>query len=146
MTRKTPDTSRTSPESGRTSRRLPRLLTNLAALALLALAVHTVAQNGLRGDTDAAREAWTLIEDGALVIDVRSPEEYASGSLEGAVHIPHSNIEVLKQVIGEDRSRPVVMFCGSGRRVGMAIEALEADGYSGLHNASGLDALEATRP
>lgn len=125
---------------------LPQRLLRLAAFALLAFAIVTVAQNALRGDPDAAREAWTLIEEGALVIDVRSPEEYASGHLEGALHIPWDQTDALAEAIGEDRSRSVVMYCGSGKRVGRAIEALEARGYDALFNASGLDALEATQP
>ncbi len=118
----------------------------LAAFSLLALAIVTVAQNALRGDPDAAREAWTLIEDGALVIDVRSPEEFAAGHLEGALHIPWDQTDALAEAIGDDPSRPVVMYCGSGKRVGRAIDALEARGYEALFNATGLDALEATRP
>lgn len=104
------------------------------------------AQKSLRGDPEAAREAWQLIEDGALVIDVRSAEEVASGALDGALHIPYDDTDALKKAIGDDRSRSVVMYCGSGRRVGIAIDALEADGYTGLFNGTGLDALEATRP
>ncbi|MEE4175752.1 MAG: rhodanese-like domain-containing protein [Xanthomonadales bacterium] len=115
-------------------------------VALLWLGSAVQAQDGLRGDPEAAAEAWRLIEDGALVIDVRSAEEYAAGALEGAMHVPHDDTEALKQAIGEERSRPVVMYCGSGRRVGIAIDTLEADGYDGLHNATGLDALEATQP
>ncbi len=124
----------------------PQRLMRLAAFSLLALAIVTVAQNALRGDPDAAREAWTLIEDGALVIDVRSPEEFAAGHLEGALHIPWDQTDALAEAIGDDPSRPVVMYCGSGKRVGRAIDALEARGYDALFNATGLDALEATRP
>jgi rhodanese-related sulfurtransferase len=50
------------------------------------------------------------------------------------------------EAIGEDRDRKVVMYCGSGKRVGRAISALEEEGYTGLFNATGLDALQATRP
>lgn len=146
MTEKTSKTPETRPEPAKGRRRITRLLTNLMTIALLALAIVTVAQTALRGDTEAAQQAWTMIEDGALVIDVRSPGEYASGHLEGALNIPYDQTEALMEAIGEDRSRPVVMYCGSGRRVGVAIEALEARGYDTLFNASGLDALEATRP
>ena len=144
MTQTTPPSPNTPSEQPRSG--LPQRLFRLAAYALLAFAIVTFAQNALRGDPDAAREAWTLIEDGALVIDVRSPEEYASGHLEGALHIPWDQTDALAEAIGEDRSRSVVMYCGSGKRVGRAIEALEARGYDALFNASGLDALEATRP
>jgi phage shock protein E len=145
MTQTTPNAAPQSPDDTPRSG-LSQQLLRYAAFALLALAVVALAQNALRGDPDAAREAWTLIEDGALVIDVRSPEEFAAGHLEGALHIPWDQTDALAEAIGEDRSRSVVMYCGSGKRVGRAIDALEARGYDALFNATGLDALEATRP
>ncbi len=118
---------------------------NLLLLAAVLFALHAWAQ-GLRGDADQAREGWRLIDEGALVIDVRSTEEYQSGHLEGALHIPWDQTDALMEAIGEDRDRKVVMYCGSGKRVGRAISALEDEGYTGLFNATGLDALQATRP
>jgi phage shock protein E len=100
----------------------------------------------LRGDAEAAREGWKLLEEGALLIDVRSAGEFAGGSIEGALNIPHSETDRLLEAIGADKNRPVVMFCGSGRRVDRAIGQLEALGYSALFNATGFDALKATKP
>jgi phage shock protein E len=119
---------------------------NLLLFAALIFALHAWAQSGLRGDAEKAQEGWRLIEAGALVIDVRSTEEYASGHLEGALHIPWDQTDALMEAIGADRDRKVVMYCGSGKRVGRAITALEAEGYTGLYNATGLDALQATAP
>lgn len=113
---------------------------------LLCLAALAQADSDLRGDPEAARAGWAAIEDGALVIDVRSPAEYDSGHLPGAVNIPHDDVDALKEALGEDRDRSAVLYCGSGRRAGFAIEQLKAAGYRKLVNASGLDALEATRP
>lgn len=98
------------------------------------------------GDTGKASQGWALIEDGALLIDVRSVSEFESGHIEGSLNILHSDIEGLSAAIGEDKSRSVVLYCRSGRRVGRAMDALEAMGYTGLFNATGYTALEATRP
>ena len=100
----------------------------------------------LRGNAEAASEAWVLIEQGALLIDVRSAEEYDRGHIEGAINIPHSDTEALLSAIGDDTARKVVLYCGSGGRAGRAITAIEASGYTGLFNATGLDALQATQP
>lgn len=122
----------------------------LTLLTALLLALTFVAAQAdepkLYGDPEKAREAWTLIEDGALVIDVRSDEEVAEGTLEGALHIPHTQIEDMIAAIGEDRTRTVVLYCRSGGRAGRALDALEAEGYESVFNATGYDALVATRP
>lgn len=97
-------------------------------------------------DRDQARTGWEMIEQGALLIDVRSEAEFIDGHLEGAVHIPYQNTDDLLQAIGNDKHRPVVMYCGSGRRVGLAIEALNRRGYDNIHNATGLQALLDTAP
>jgi phage shock protein E len=86
------------------------------------------------------------IEDGALVIDVRSEEEFQEGYLPGAVNVAHHDTDALIELIGPDSDRVVVLYCGSGRRAENAKLALEAAGYSEVHNASGLDALLATQP
>ena len=113
---------------------------------VLVCAVVWAQSQGLRGDPEKAKQGWELIEQGALVIDVRTTEEYEAGHLEGALHIPWEQTDELMAAIGEDKQRKVVMYCGSGGRVGRAIEALEAEGYEGLFNATGYDALEATKP
>jgi phage shock protein E len=100
----------------------------------------------VNGDVVAAAEAWKLIQEGALLVDVRSAEEFARGSIEGAINIPHTEIEALARLIGADKQRPVVFFCRSGRRVGVAQAALGALGYDSIYNATGYEALVATRP
>lgn len=113
------------------------LVTLAACLPLLAAA---------QLDRGQAREGWKMIEEGALVIDVRSESEYLDGHLDEAIHIPYQNTDDLVYYIGENKDRPVVMYCGSGRRVGLAIDALERLGYTKLHNATGIEALLATEP
>lgn len=119
-----------------------RLAIFLVFTALVATAPPALAQL----DRDQARAAWELLEEGALLIDVRSEAEFLDGHLEGALHIPYQNTDDLIQAIGSDKDRAVVMYCASGRRVGLAIDALERHGYTNLHNATGLEAMLATEP
>ena len=100
----------------------------------------------LKGDVVAAAEGWALIKQGALLIDVRSADEYEGGHIEGSLNIPHSEIATLAEAIGPEKNRAVVFYCRSGGRAGRAQEALEDLGYTGIFNASGYDALVATRP
>ena len=119
------------------------LLTALLALVLLPLGALAAE---VRGDVEAAAEGWERIEAGALILDVRSIEEYEGGHLDGAINIAHTDTQALASTIGEDKDRPVVLYCGSGRRAEAARDALAEQGYTNVFNASGLDALEATRP
>lgn len=123
-----------------------RTIGRLAILLMIALFSAAATPALAQADRDQARAAWELLEDGALLIDVRSEAEYLDGHLEDALHIPYQNTDDLIQAIGDDKDRAVVMYCGSGRRVGLAIEALQQRGYTNLHNATGLEAMQATRP
>jgi phage shock protein E len=117
----------------------------ISIILVAVLGMATVAQ-AVKGDTEAAAAAWPLINEGALVIDVRSEEEFDEGHLDGAVNIPHTEIQRAAESIGSDLDRPVVFYCGSGRRAGLVIYELSNMGYKNLHNATGLEALEATSP
>jgi len=98
------------------------------------------------GDREAAKQAWPMIENGALLIDVRSEEEFAEGHLEAAVNIQWDNTKALLAAIGDDTQRPVVLYCRSGHRAGKSKAELEAEGYLDIFNATGLEALKATKP
>ena len=97
------------------------------------------------GDRDAARKAWPMIDNGALLIDVRSKEEFDAGHLEGALRIDWEQTDALAAAIGDDKDRQVVFYCRSGNRAGKAIIELEKRGYTNIFNATGLEALNDTR-
>jgi phage shock protein E len=98
------------------------------------------------GDIAAATQAWGMISDGVLVIDVRSAEEYSEGHIDGSINIPHTQIDRIAELIGDDLARPVVVYCRSGNRSGQAESALQKLGYTGVFNGTGLEALQATQP
>jgi phage shock protein E len=94
-------------------------------------------------DPQAAR---TLIARGAVVLDVRTADEYAGGHLPSAVNLP---VQELGQRIGDvdrlvagDKTRPIVVYCARGARAAKAKQALEAAGYSSVTNGGGLDDLQ----
>lgn len=70
-----------------------------------------------------------------LLLDVRTPEEFASGHIAGAVNIP---LQELPQRLGEvPQDRTVVLYCRSGNRSAQAASILESAGYSGLYDIAG---------
>jgi rhodanese-related sulfurtransferase len=91
-----------------------------------------VAQNQLRGVSGAL----TLEEiDGEVLVDVRTPEEYARGTLPGAVNIP---VDDLRRRLGElDSSKPTVVFCQVGLRGYIAQRILRQHGFDNVRNLKG---------
>ena len=109
-----------------------------AALLLLS----ACAQQPVDTSARKAQEGWARVQQGALLIDVRSESEFEGGAIPGAINIPYDETDALADAIGPERDRAVVMYCGSGRRVDAAIEALEQRGYRNLYNATGYEALQ----
>ena len=88
-------------------------------------------------------ESKMSMENNAVLLDVRTPEEHKSGYLEGAVLLPLAELESKISSKVADKNTPVYIYCRSGRRAGTAIETLKAMGYTDLHNLGGLkDARE----
>ena len=76
-------------------------------------------------------------------IDVRTPAEYAEGHVPGAINIPHDEIAAEIGSLDLVKSQSIYLYCGSGRRAGIAKESLEVQGYSQVKNLGGLqDALK----
>lgn len=93
----------------------------------------------LRGGADAPSvdplEARRRQAAGALVIDVREPEEWAAGHVSGAVHLPMGQLPTR---LGEiPRDREVLLICRSGNRSGQAQRLLRAQGYANAINVAG---------
>lgn len=72
-----------------------------------------------------------------LVIDARSPEEFAAGHVPGAINLPHDRITGSEPVLKDWKQKPVVIYCRSGRRAALASEVLEKQGFTKLEHLSG---------
>ncbi|NNL04964.1 MAG: rhodanese-like domain-containing protein [Xanthomonadales bacterium] len=72
-------------------------------------------------------------------VDVRTAQEYAAGHVEGAVNIPYTEIVERVGEVTDDKDATLYLYCRSGRRSGIATEALEAAGFSQVVNAGGLE-------
>lgn len=81
------------------------------------------------------------VAKGALMVDVRTPEEFATGSVKGAINIPLNEVE---SRINEFKGKPsVVVFCRSGNRSGQAKEILESNGIKNVINGINTDNMNA---
>ena len=75
----------------------------------------------------------------AFWIDVRSADEYASGHVEGASNIPYTEITARIAEVTGDKDDLIYVYCRSGRRSGIAKQALMEAGYTNVINLGGLE-------
>ena len=78
-----------------------------------------------------------LSTEGAVLLDVRTPEEYAEGHIEGSQNIPLQNIESAETVI-KDKDTPIFVHCRSGGRSAQATSILKKMGYTNVEDIGGI--------
>jgi phage shock protein E len=110
-----------------------------AVLAGVAFVIFGLACRAGSTEPAAGREK---IKAGALVVDVRTAAEVASGAYPGAINIPLAEVEKRLADFG-DRKRAIVLYCRSGHRAGEAKAILEKNGFSDVTNAGGLKDMPA---
>jgi len=94
----------------------------------------------LRRKGQISREAAaTYLQRGAVLIDVRSPAEYATGHLPQAINIPLPQIDSLIGSHVNDKNQVVLLHCQSGARSGVAKNKLDALGYTRVYNLGSYD-------
>ena len=72
-----------------------------------------------------------------LILDVRSPQEYAEGHIPDAINIPHDQLGSRLAEIGSHKNKEIVLYCGSGGRVVTSANTLRAAGFSKLLHLDG---------
>ena len=85
-----------------------------------------------KGDVKGA-DARALVQNGALLLDVRTGGEFSGGHLPGAINIPVSDLENRLSEVGP-KNRPIVVYCRSGQRSARAARTLKSAGYEAVHN------------
>ena len=76
--------------------------------------------------------------DTPLVIDVRTPAEYRTSHVAGALNIPYEQIATRIAAVVPDRQARIVLYCRSGRRSDIALHTLKEMGYHRAENRGGL--------
>lgn len=73
-----------------------------------------------------------------LVIDVRTPAEYAQGHVAGAQQIEYQQLAARLAQQQLDKTTPIALYCRSGRRAELARQSLQAAGFSQVENLGSL--------
>lgn len=84
---------------------------------------------GQNKDNEALTES---VKNGSFIVDVRTPAEFASGSIKGAVNIPLDKIQ--RQLIKFKGKKNIVVFCRSGARSSQAKSILNQNGFRNVIN------------
>ncbi len=75
---------------------------------------------------------------GAMLLDVRDPDEYALGHIPGSVNLPLSKIRTAEDRI-PDPDTPLFVYCLSGARSSRAVAELQGMGYTNVRNLGGIN-------
>ncbi len=75
--------------------------------------------------------------DGAVLLDVRTAEEYYDGHIDGSVNIPLDRISFIENTV-KDKNTPLYVHCYSGNRSGQAVSYLKQMGYTNAVNIGGI--------
>lgn len=86
----------------------------------------------LFGGNNNTADLKSLINEGAFLVDVRTPGEFADGHVKGSVNIPLDNIT--KEIAKFKDKKNIIVFCRSGNRSGMAKSLLEQQGFTNVVN------------
>lgn len=83
-----------------------------------------------RSDIDIDRFAAVVEKGGADVLDVRTPEEFATGHVPGARNVPIEGLDPADPVLqSHDRAQPLYVICASGNRSSKAADELASAGF-----------------
>ena len=117
-------------------------------LAFLLLAVMMLTACGQDKENDqgvvyvniTAAEAKRIMdsEEGYIILDVRTQEEYDEGHIPGAIVISHEEIAEKAEDVLTDKDQLILVYCRSGRRSKIAAEALMELGYTNIKEFGGI--------
>src|SRR5215216_7545777 len=88
-------------------------------------------------ETEPAEAEAAVRDRGAVVLDVREPDEHSQGAIAGAIHIPRGNLESNIENRVPDHDTPIVVQCASGVRSAFAAKTLAELGYTDVASMTG---------
>ena len=112
----------------------------LAVLLLTACGQDTENDQGAVYVNITAEEAKQIMdsEEGYIILDVRTQEEYDQGHIPGAIVISHEEIAEKAEGVLTDKDQLILVYCRSGRRSKIAAEALVELGYTNIKEFGGI--------
>ena len=78
-----------------------------------------------------------MIKQGALLLDIRSPQEFNEGHLENAILLPEYELKEKAESVLQDKQKCIIVYCSSGGRSKKAQKKLRKMGYTNVYNLNG---------
>lgn len=110
------------------------LLSMLSFLAAISCSAGPQASSDM---TQAEVLAATQRAEPPLILDVRTPREFATGHVPGATNVPLAEVASQSELLAEHRDREVIVYCERGGRAATASGVLAEAGFSNLKHLSG---------
>ena len=110
---------------------------------LLPVELKSAGEEITRAEDQSAVKANDI--NSTLIVDVRTPEEFAEGAYPGSVNIPLDDLMERLAELGSNAGREIVVYCASGARSAYAQRMLMQVGYTNVKNGGGLAAMMAQR-
>ena len=109
----------------------------LAAMLLSACGQEKMEANYMNITAEEAKRIMDS-EEGYIILDVRTQEEYDQGHIPGATQISHEEIAEKAEEVLTDKDQLILVYCRSGRRSKIAAEALVELGYTNIKEFGGI--------
>ncbi len=109
--------------------------TTLFTLALILLSACS--NNGNIRDISANTLVEQLKNSETLILDVRTPQEYAAAHVPGAINMPHTSITTQLEKLQGHKNKAIVIYCKSGHRASIAKQILADAGFKQLLHLDG---------
>ncbi|NJD30718.1 MAG: rhodanese-like domain-containing protein [Gammaproteobacteria bacterium] len=116
--------------------RHPFLVGGTVVLAIAAL-VYEISRARSGGQSVGPMDAVRLLNQGAVLVDVRSQAEFDGGHVIDAKHIPQEQLASSAETLKKYREKVVITCCESGMRSGAAARVLQAQGFTKVVNLRG---------
>ena len=125
----------------------PMISAMVPVLALITAALFLLGACGGKGYKHISQDkAMQIMEEetGYLIVDVRRPDEFAAGHIEGAINVPNEGIvdEMLEEL--PDKDQMLLVYCRTGRRSKEASKKLAKIGYTNVYEFGGIETWTGT--
>jgi phage shock protein E len=96
---------------------------------------NATVSSGAHLDPTAFSTAMT--QPNTVIVDVRTPAEYAAGHIAGAINIDVESADFSSQIAALDTTKTYALYCHSGRRSGIAITTMQQAGFKNVYDLNG---------
>ncbi len=121
------------PLGGKKMKKLFMIVGAIFILLIIGIIILSQKDNIQKVNGEEAREILQTYSDNAILIDVRTEEEYQTTGITGSILIPHDQIEMITANY-PDKDTHIILYCNTGRRSNIAAKTLESLGYRHIYD------------